>query len=121
MKTTNDKSLETILVWVLFLVLLYWIFKDSGFLMAAAIIGLAGLLAPALAAKLHWAWMWLTRAIGTLTSTILLTIIFFLILTPLALISRLIGKNSLQLKPGAPTYFKTRHKTYDRDSLENSW
>jgi hypothetical protein len=55
-------------------------------------------------------WMFLARILGTITSTILLTFVFFLVLTPLGFLQRLFGKGPLDLrfKSGETTYWQTR-------------
>jgi multisubunit Na+/H+ antiporter MnhG subunit len=40
----------------------------------------------------HWAWMKLAHALGWINTRILLTILFYLLVTPVALIRRLLGK-----------------------------
>jgi carbamoyltransferase len=55
-------------------------------------------------------WMFLARILGTITSSILLTLVFFLILTPLGLLQRLFGKRPLDLrfKGDATSYWQAR-------------
>ena len=118
---TREKVLETILVLVLALGVFYWIFRSPYFLLAAAIIGAIGLFIPSLASHIHWAWMKLAHGMGYVMSKVLLTVIFFVFLLPLAWLSKLFGKNSVQLKSGEKSYFKERNFTYTKESLENVW
>lgn len=117
----KEKSLETILVLVLALLIFYWFSKRPYLLSAAIILGAIGILVPALAKKIHWAWMKLSQAMGYVMSKVLLTFIFVVFLLPLSLLSRAFGKNTLKLKGGQPSYFKVRNFTYTRESLENVW
>ncbi|HRE50664.1 MAG TPA: SxtJ family membrane protein [Flavitalea sp.] len=121
MKKDNHKSTETILVLVLALGAMYWIFEAPAFLLSAAALGVAGLFLPAFADIVHRLWYKLAHALGFVMGRILLTLIFFVALVPLALLSRMFGRNSLALKPGAPSYFKTREHTYSREDLEKTW
>jgi len=117
----KEKSLETILVLVLALMIFYLVSKRPWLLYTALVIGSIGILVPALAEKIHWAWMKLSQAMGYVMGKVLLTVIFLVFLLPLSLLSRAFGKNSLKLKQGQPSYFKVRNFTYDRDSLEHVW
>jgi len=55
-------------------------------------------------------WMFLARVLGTITSAILLTVVFFLVLTPLGLVQRLFRKRPLDLrfKGGDTSFWQTR-------------
>jgi predicted ferric reductase len=64
----------------------------------AAVFILAGLLAPTLLKPFNKIWMGLSIILGFITSRIILTILFYLIITPIALIFRLTGKDPLDLK-----------------------
>ena len=117
----KEKHLETILVLVLALFVFYWIFKVPALLVIAGTLTAIGIFIPFLAAKIHWAWMKLAHALGFVMNKVLLTIIFFLVVLPLALLSRAFGKNTVQLKRNQTSYFKERNFTYTKESLENVW
>ncbi len=74
-----------------------------------------GFLLPAVLKPLQKAWMALAVSIGFVMSRVILSVLFFLVLSPLALISRLLGKKYLDLifrKTGS-TYWnpvKTKHE-----------
>jgi hypothetical protein len=117
----KDKSLETILVIMLGLMAAYWIRRAGAFLAAAALLGVAALLMPAVAQVVHRAWMGLSRALGMVSGTVLLTLVYVLILLPLSFFSRLSGKTSLRLKKGGSSYFRDRAHTYTKEDLINPW
>jgi hypothetical protein len=117
------KVLETTLVLILALGVIYWKFNGhSGVLIAAGILGIIGLFVPVLAEKIHWLWMKLAEGIGYVMSKVILTIIFFIFLIPLAFAARLTRKNNhIKMKKDKTTYFKERNFTYTKESLENIW
>ena len=117
----RSKHLETILVLVLALLVCYFLFGSTNWIKAAIGLGLIGLFIPFLAGKIHWLWMKLAHVLGYVMSRVLLSVIFFVILVPLAFFSRLAGKNTVKLKKGGLTYFKERNFLYTKDSLENVW
>jgi hypothetical protein len=117
----NDKPLQTLLVIVVSLVVLYEFTKNKYLLWVAIAVGVAGLLSATAAKAIHWFWMKLADVLGAVTGKLLLTIVFVVILIPLSLLSKWFGKPSIRLKPGATTYFKERNHTYTSKDLENPW
>ena len=63
----------------------------------------------------------MTRLIGLVVSKILLSVIFFFVVTPMGLIRRMLGKDSLQLnewKKGDGSVMKERNHTFQAQDLE---
>jgi hypothetical protein len=113
---------KTILVIVAGLLVLFWIFDNKYLLWAASGISLVTLVIPVTGEWLVWAWFKLAQVLGWINSRILLSAIFFLILTPIAIISRLFQKDNLQLKgKDASTLFHSRDHLYTKDDLSNPW
>ena len=65
---------------------------------AATVVALVTLAAPRLLAPFNLAWFKLGLLMGKVVSPIVLGIIFFIILTPVAFIGRLLGRDELRLK-----------------------
>jgi hypothetical protein len=59
---------------------------------------LLNLIWPPLFAPFAWLWSRLSAVLGTLSSYVLLSLIFFLVVTPIGLLRRWLGKDSLQLR-----------------------
>jgi hypothetical protein len=118
----KEKKLETLLVIVLALCVAYW-FSGRRYLLAIAIgIGLAGLLIPAAASLIHYGWSKLTLALGFISRNVLLTVVFIIILVPLAILRRLFGKAGMRLKTGnAHTFYTERNHLYKKEDMENVW
>ena len=117
----NQKTAETILVLVLFQVVVFLFTRHNGWLYGAVLLGLLGLLIPPFAKGVHYLWMKLAIALGHVTGRVLLMVVFFLVLVPLSLLSRLFSRNSVQLKAKGNSSFKERNFTYTPESLENVW
>ena len=64
-----------------------------------AAVGLLCLTAPGPAAPLYRAWMAVAHRIGTVVTTVVLTLAYFLVITPAALIKRIFGGRPLPLRP----------------------
>lgn len=91
---------------------------------AGLILILAGLLIPVLLKPLNKIWMSLAIVLGWFSSRIILTIIFYLVLTPISLIAKISGKKFLDLKykPEADSYWIKRDiKKPERTSYEKQY
>lgn len=117
---TKKNSTATILVLVIACIVLFWLTGKKYFLPVAVLLGFSGLFSSYVADKIHWLWMKLGEGLGYVTGRIIMTLIFFLLLYPLSLLSKLFRKNN-QLKPGAESYFEARNFVYTRESMENTW
>lgn len=73
----------------------------------AAFFGIAGLVVPRLLGPIEWAWMKLALVLSAIMTRVILTLAFFLIITPIGLLLRLMGKDLLQttLDPEQPSYW----------------
>lgn len=78
----------------------------------AAILILVGLFVPPLAKFFHRAWMTFALALGYVNSRIILTVIYFLVFVPYGFLSRVVGRDPLQLRQkGKETYWTRRTAT----------
>lgn len=113
---------KTILVIVTGLLALGWIFNVPLLAKVAACIGIICIFIPAAAKAIEWLWFKIALGLGWVNSRILLSIIYFVFLLPIAWLSRLFTKDPLALKRGArSTLFVTRDHLYTRQDLENIW
>lgn len=113
---------KTILVIVTGLLALAWIFDVEALSLAALVVGVLSVFIPAAARAIEWGWLKLAMGLGWLNSRILLSIIYFVFLLPVAWLSRLFTKDPLGLrKSKAITLFETRNHLYTKKDLENIW
>ena len=82
------------------------------FLAPGAMLVVAGLVFPKALKPVYIGWMSLALVLGLVVSTVLLTVFFFLVITPVGLIARLVGKDFLRLKlrPEDTTYWIRREQ-----------
>jgi hypothetical protein len=67
------------------------------------------LFVPAAARAFHVAWMRLAHALGWINSRILLALIFYLVITPMGLVQRLVGRDALRRRgSGSASYWIPR-------------
>ena len=123
----NAKEVTKNLCVIVFgLIILSFMFKIEGLpnkwlIGIASIVGVIGLSSKAAAQKIVATWFKIGNALGWLNSRILLSLIFYLILTPISIVYRILSKDSLQKsKPTNSVFFERNHKYTKRD-LENLW
>lgn len=113
---------KTILVIVTGLLAIAWIFTLPVLGKIAMVIGAVSILIPPAATTIEWLWFRLALALGWVNSRILLSIIYFVFLMPIAWLSRLFTKDPLSLRKGErESLFTTRNHTYTGKDLENIW
>jgi hypothetical protein len=74
---------------------------------------LLGAIMPGLLKQVYIAWMTMALVLGFVVSHILLTLFFFLAITPIGIVARMAGKDFLRLKlqPGSKSYWIPRDQT----------
>ena len=86
------------LVIVTGLVVLYFITKSPWFLYGAAAVGVLSLAIPAVGDLIVKAWFKLAEVLGNINGKVILSILFFVFLFPIALLYRMSAKNPLAIK-----------------------
>jgi cytochrome c oxidase subunit IV len=118
-KTNPTKTILTITIGFL---IVYIITDLNWALLVALFVGLAGLLSSFIAQKIDFLWMKLAWVLSLIVPNILLSLIFFAFLFPIALLSKLFGKKDpLILKNTRDSLFITSNKTFDKSSFEKPW
>lgn len=118
----SQDRFKTILVIVTGLLALAWIFDIPMLSKFALGISVISILIPTAAQAIAWVWLKLALALGWVNSRILLSIIYFVFLLPIAWVSRLFTKDPLALKKNkASSLFVTRDHLYTGKDLENIW
>ncbi|HEX8187518.1 MAG TPA: SxtJ family membrane protein [Pyrinomonadaceae bacterium] len=73
----------------------------------------AGLLVPPAARAFHTAWMRFAVLLGHVNSRVLLTLVYYLVVTPYGVVTRLVGRDPLRRRGGAggPSHWVERKAT----------
>ncbi len=117
----NDTSKSTILVITIGFLILYLLFSWQWALIVSLIVGLLGIVSNTLSRKIEWIWMKIAKILSYIIPSILLAIIFYFILFPLSLISKLFTKDPLMLSERHNSYFIDIEKSLDKKSMEQIW
>lgn len=116
----DSSTPKTQLVIVTGLLVVAAIFDEEAFAYLALVIGLLSFIPP-IGNRLVWAWYKLAEGLGWFNSRVLLSLVFYLIVTPIALLFRLFGNDPLLLKDTKGSMFNFRNHTYKKEDLENPW
>ena len=102
----------------------FWTGKEGTdvFFGLGVLIIIAGIVSPIVLKPIYLVWMLIAFGLGWIMTRVILCLLFYLVLTPIGLISRLLGKKFLELKfdVSKESYWhyqkniKTTKKTYER-------
>jgi hypothetical protein len=95
---TKDRSRDTGMAMVLLLLLVYIRTRRDGMLLAAIALHIVNMLAPRIYAPIAVVWLGFSHLLGAVMSKILLSILFFILVTPIGVLRRLFRKDSLKLR-----------------------
>lgn len=117
----KDTSKSTVLVICIGFLALFMIFDWQWALITSLVVGLAAIISGALARLIEKGWMGLAKILSYIIPSILLAVVFYLVLFPLSLVSKLFTKDPLMLSKKYDSYFVKVDNEVDRESLEKIW
>ena len=97
-KISKDQAKDTGMAMVLICLLLGYVSQAQDFFTLGIVLLLIDMIYPNLYRPVAILWFGLSQVLGTLSSKLLLTIIFFVLVTPVGWIRRITGADSMQLK-----------------------
>ena len=117
----KDTSKSTILVISMGFLVLHLAFFWQWAVVVSLIVGVIGIVSSYLSNKIEWAWMQLAQLLGYIVPNILLSIVFFLFLTPISILFRLFNKDILMLSNEYDSYFIDIDKEIDNKNFKKVW
>lgn len=118
---TPKECSDTGMAMVLICLLAGWFTEVRDWHLGAIILLVVNMTWPRVYTLVAKGWLGLSCAMGTGMSKIILSLVFFLVLTPLALSRRLLGHDPMQLKQWKKdphSAFETRDHTYSPEEIE---
>lgn len=97
-KITKDQSRDTGMAMVLLFLLIAASRKKEGYLFVAMILQVVNMTVPKVYKPVAVFWLGLSDLMGSVMSRVLLSIVFFGVVTPIAVFRRLLGRDSLKLR-----------------------
>lgn len=122
MQKIKSNPVKTMLTISIGFLVIFIITKLNWALLISLAIGLIGLFSTFLSKQIEFLWIKLAWFLGLIIPNILLSAIFYLFLFPIAVLSKIFGKNdSFKLKNNADTVFVSSNKDFDKNSFEKPW
>jgi len=119
LKLDPNKTVLTITVGFL---VLHIIFSWYWALIVSLVVGVGGLFSQSVANGINFLWMKLTIILSLIVPNIIMALIFYLLLTPLAFMARIFKKeDELLLKGSQSSTFFNVNRKIDKNSLEKMW
>jgi hypothetical protein len=121
MTMKKEKTLEALLVIITGFLLLFLIYEKEWMLYVSFGTGIAGILVKPLATLLAKGWFKLGDLLGFVVSKVVLAVMFFIILTPIAFLYNIFNRDTLHLKRKEKSLWSDRNHSYVADDMNNSW
>lgn len=121
MNKDQNKSKDTGLAFVLILLIISRFTSDNNWLSAAIVLLILAMAAPVVFKPLAVLWFGLSNVLGRMMSAVILTLLFYSILMPIAFVRRILGADRLNLngwKKEKSTAFILREHLFRPDDLE---
>ena len=122
MKVDKNNSITTVLAISIGFSIVYFLFDIKVALYISLIVGVIGLLSKKAADLIDVLWMRLAMLLSYIVPNILLSLIFYLLLFPLAFFYKIfVSKDPLKLKNSGETIWKNKDIEFNKSSFEKMW
>ena len=105
--------------------ILFWKEKESFqiFLTIGAVLCVFSVVIPVILKPIYWIWMIFATILGWIMTRVILSILFYVIITPIGFIPRIFGKQFIELKWNKKnsTYWNYRSDELDKGSYKNQF
>lgn len=118
---TDPETPKTQLVMVVGLLLLAAIFDDEHVAYISLGIGLISLVIKPAGDWIVWGWYKLAEVLSKVMNPLVLGLVYFLFISPIAILFRLFGNDPMRLKDNKGSIYEVREHTYTKEDLENPW
>lgn len=109
---------------ILIALLIAFFYRDQRFLGAGIVLMIVNMSVPGVFKPFARIWFGLSHILGAVMSRLILGIIFFLMVLPVGLIRRMMGKDSLSLrkwKNGRGSVYMVRDITFSKNNIEKPY
>ena len=121
---TPEKCKDAGLALVLICLLCFQAWKLPFLMILAILFLLVAMTYPPVFKPFAKLWFGLSIALGTVVSKILLSVLFFLVVLPIGLLRRIMGKDSMQMrawKKSSESVFRQRNHQFGPEDLEHPY
>lgn len=120
-KISEKECGDTGMAMVLICLLAGWFTGVRDWFLGAIVLLVINMIWPTIYTWVAKAWLGFSHLLGTVMSKVILSLIFFIVVTPLALLRRVFGHDPMALrkwKNGTGSVFETRNHTYKPEEIE---
>jgi hypothetical protein len=121
-----EKQFGALLAAIATVVAVWPLFNDETFDWPWGVAAVAALLlawrAPQLLTPLARGWLWLGHLLGYVNTRVILALVFFVVITPVALLFRLLGRDALRLKVvKASSYWREQGRQWPPEGFKDQF
>jgi ABC-type dipeptide/oligopeptide/nickel transport system permease subunit len=118
----KTESARTVLTITTALLIVYLFTGWQWAVLAGVLLGIAGVFSRTVSRLIHSCWMQVAYLLSLIIPKVLLTLIFYLVLLPVALLSRVFRKeSSLKLENHPGSMFRDLNKTFKKEDFKKPW
>jgi hypothetical protein len=118
----DNKPVETMLVLAMGCLLLNVVFHWKAALWLSFAFGGVGIFSGYLSERIAWVWMRLARMLGWISNGVLLSVVFWVVVVPVALFRRILKKDRMNwFDKSATSNFTERNHLFQKEDLEKTW
>ena len=122
MKKITTEPVKTILTISIGFLIVFLVTDWKWAIYLSLVIGLIGIFSPFLSRQVDFLWMKLAWVLSLIVPKVLLSLIFYVFLFPIATLSKLFGvKDPLMLKNDNESTFRTEEKKFEKSTFEKMW
>ena len=121
LSASRDQARDTGMALTLVALIVFFVTREIRYVTMATAILLLDMIWPSFFKPLAKVWFGLSHVLGTVMSKVILSLAFFLVLTPMGLLRKALGKDSLHVacwKKGTESVFRVRDHTFTAADIE---
>lgn len=121
---TKDQYRDTGMAMVLILLLLALLFEREGYLIGAVCLHVLNMIAPQAYRPVAVVWLGLAHLLGAVMSRVILTAVYLVVVTPIGLVRRMMGIDSLRLKQfgkSGDSVMHERNHTFSPEDIQRPY
>ena len=121
---SKDQSKDTGMAMMLICLIAGLFTKNQTYVLIATVLLILNMSVPIVFKPVAVVWLGLSNIMGMIVSRIVLTVIFFTVLTPVAIIRRMTGSDTMRIrswKKSNQSVFKHRNHTYCPEDMETPY
>ena len=121
LSASRDQARDTGMALTLVALIVFFVTREIRYVTMGTAILLLDMIWPSFFKPLAKVWFGLSHVLGTVMSKVILTLTFFVVLTPMGLLRSLLGKDPMrvrQFKQGTDSVFRVRDHTFTAADVE---